>query len=349
MRRPSLYGLGIVVPALDLLTQLLLVVLGFALVFSPHALDARARRSARTRPGTRSRSRCRSRCSRSPASRRSRTSPRRRGARASTCRARSSAAIATVVTIYVAIAVVALSAFPGPEHRARHALDPRAAARRRRQHPAPSCRAGSATSLRFYVGVTGALILLAAVTTSISGFSRLAYSLGEHGQLPRSFGRLQPPGARLAARDRLGRASISSAIVIATSFFRHDVAVPREPLLVRRAARVHGGAARGDQAADRRARPAASLPRAAQRPHPRRARSRCRRSSARSLTFAIWIARARDAPRRALRRPGLARDRARRLRRRAPLARRGADGARDAPRRAAGRDGAAVPAGSSCR
>ena len=38
-RRPSLYGLGIVVPALDLLTQLLLVVLGFIFVFSPHALD----------------------------------------------------------------------------------------------------------------------------------------------------------------------------------------------------------------------------------------------------------------------------------------------------------------------
>src|SRR6478672_6305037 len=38
VRRPSLYGLGIVVPALDLLTQLLLVVLGFALVFSPHML-----------------------------------------------------------------------------------------------------------------------------------------------------------------------------------------------------------------------------------------------------------------------------------------------------------------------
>src|SRR6185312_1510370 len=31
VRRPSLYGLGIVVPALDLLTQLLLVVLGFML------------------------------------------------------------------------------------------------------------------------------------------------------------------------------------------------------------------------------------------------------------------------------------------------------------------------------
>ena len=38
-------------------------------------------------------------------------------------------------------------------------------------------------------GITGALILLAAVTTAISGFSRLAYSLGEHGQLPRAYGR----------------------------------------------------------------------------------------------------------------------------------------------------------------
>src|SRR6478672_8149444 len=38
VRRPSLYGLGIIVPALDLLTQLLLVVLGFMFVFSPHAL-----------------------------------------------------------------------------------------------------------------------------------------------------------------------------------------------------------------------------------------------------------------------------------------------------------------------
>ena len=38
VRRPSLYGVGIIVPALDLLTQLLLVVLGFMFLFSPHAL-----------------------------------------------------------------------------------------------------------------------------------------------------------------------------------------------------------------------------------------------------------------------------------------------------------------------
>jgi APA family basic amino acid/polyamine antiporter len=76
--------------------------------------------------------------------------------------------------------------------------------------------------LRTYVGITGALILLAAVTTSISGCSRLAYSLGEHGQLPRSFGRL----SRRAHVSPLAigwAALISSGIVIATSFFKHDV------------------------------------------------------------------------------------------------------------------------------
>src|SRR5581483_97275 len=39
-RRPSLYGITFVVPLLDLLTQLLLVVLGFAFLFSPHALTS---------------------------------------------------------------------------------------------------------------------------------------------------------------------------------------------------------------------------------------------------------------------------------------------------------------------
>ncbi|NUT57189.1 MAG: universal stress protein [Thermoleophilia bacterium] len=47
-----------------------------------------------------------------------------------------------------------------------------------------------ADALLVYVGLTGALVLLAAATTSISGFTRLAHSLGEHRQLPASFGRL---------------------------------------------------------------------------------------------------------------------------------------------------------------
>ena len=72
--------------------------------------------------------------------------------------------------------------------------------------------------------MTGALILLAAVTTSISGFSRLAYSLGEHGQLPRSFGRLSRRAHVSPHAIVIAAAIISSGIVIATSFLRHDVA-----------------------------------------------------------------------------------------------------------------------------
>ena len=81
---------------------------------------------------------------------------------------------------------------------------------------------GLATALRVYVGLTGALILLVAVTTSISGFTRLAHSLGEHGQLPRAFGRLNrrtlvSPEAIVAA------ALISIALLVGTSFLTDEV------------------------------------------------------------------------------------------------------------------------------
>src|SRR6266536_721809 len=39
VRRPALYAFGIAVPMLDLVTQLLLVVIGFAVLFSPHNLS----------------------------------------------------------------------------------------------------------------------------------------------------------------------------------------------------------------------------------------------------------------------------------------------------------------------
>src|SRR5262249_19475007 len=114
VRRPSLYGLGIVIPALDLVTQLLLVALGFALIVTPHSLthgtslgshptwhsllfsiplamlaftglETVANLAQETRrPGV--------------------DLPRS-----------VFGGIATVITVYVAIAVVALSAFPGPK------------------------------------------------------------------------------------------------------------------------------------------------------------------------------------------------------------------------------------------
>ena len=220
VRRPSLYGLGIVVPALDLLTQLLLVVLGFALVFSPHALThgtslghhpswhdlafalplamlaftgletvANLAEEAR-RPGV--------------------DLPRS-----------VFSAIATVVTLYVAIAIVALSAFPGPETElgTRWIQAPLLGVADRLRHELPG---GVGTTLRFYVGMTGVLVLLAAITTSVSGFARLAYSLGEHGQLPRGFGRVSRR-ADVAPQAIVVGAAISSAIVVgAASFKKND-------------------------------------------------------------------------------------------------------------------------------
>jgi APA family basic amino acid/polyamine antiporter len=82
---------------------------------------------------------------------------------------------------------------------------------------------GLADALRFYVGITGALILLAAVVTSISGFSRLAYSLGEHGQLPSAFGRLSRR-AHVSPPAIVSVAVVASAFVIGTSFVKNDVA-----------------------------------------------------------------------------------------------------------------------------
>jgi APA family basic amino acid/polyamine antiporter len=220
VRRPSLYGIGIVLPALDLLTQLLLVVLGFVFVFSPDALThgtslgshptwhalafslplamlaftgletvANLAEEAR-RPGV--------------------DLPRS-----------VFGGIATVVTVYVAIAVVALSAFPGPktELGTRWIRAPLVGVASRIRTELPLWLGDA---LRAYVGITGALILLAAVTTSISGFSRLAYSLGEHGQLPRSFGRLSRR-AHVSPIAIASAATVASAIVIATSFFKKDV------------------------------------------------------------------------------------------------------------------------------
>jgi APA family basic amino acid/polyamine antiporter len=129
-----------------------------------------------------------------------------------------------VVIIYVAIALVGLSAFPvekgTTELGTTWLRSPLMGIVDALNDPLPG---GLATALRIYVGLTGAVILLVAVTTSISGFTRLAHSLGEHGQLPRAFGRLNrrtlvSPEAIVAA------ALISIALLVGTSFLRDDIA-----------------------------------------------------------------------------------------------------------------------------
>jgi len=221
-RHSQLHNAGLVVAGLDLATQLLIVVLGLALVFSPDALtqgadlgvsptwddlafalplamlaftglETVANLAEETRePG--------------------RTLPRS-----------LFSAIGLVVVLTAAVAVVGVSAFP---------VESGETALGNEWLKAPLAgivdTLGThlpelvADALLVYVGLTGALVLLAAATTSISGFTRLAYSLGEHRQLPRSFGRLNrrtlvSPQAIVAA------STISIALVIGSSLISDDV------------------------------------------------------------------------------------------------------------------------------
>src|SRR5207253_901648 len=72
-------------------------------------------------------------------------------------------------------------------------------------------------ALRVYVGLTGALILLTAAATSNAGFGRLAYSLGEHGQLPRRFARLSRRSLH-SPETVVAAAAISMALLVTTEF-----------------------------------------------------------------------------------------------------------------------------------
>ena len=223
VRRSAFYRYGIVVAVLDLLTQLMLVVLGFAFLFSSEALthgvsigthptwhqiafalplamlaytglETVANLAEETRePG--------------------RDLPRS-----------LFSGIGLVVLIYVAIALVALSAFPARGGTTGLGTDwlraPLMGIVDALGHHLPG---GLDTALRMYVGLTGAVILLVAVTTSISGFTRLARSLGEHGQLPRAFGRLNRR-TLVSPQSIVAAALISSALMIGTSFIKDDVA-----------------------------------------------------------------------------------------------------------------------------
>jgi basic amino acid/polyamine antiporter, APA family len=117
-------------------------------------------------------------------------------------------AVALVVAVYTAIAYVGLSAFPVEHGTTRLGTDWLKSpligiSDALHGHLGP----GAVTAVRGFVGVSGALILLASVATAISGFGRLAYSLGEHGMLPRAFG-------RLGRRTHIAPESIAAAVAV---------------------------------------------------------------------------------------------------------------------------------------
>jgi APA family basic amino acid/polyamine antiporter len=131
--------------------------------------------------------------------------------------------IGAVVVVTVLIALVALSAFPSPHGATKLGTTwQRAPLMGVVYALGPHVAAWVEHALRVYVGLTGALILLIAAVTSSSGFGRLARSLGEHGQLPRGFGRLSrrsmhSPEAVVAATV------ISIALLLSTAFTTNPV------------------------------------------------------------------------------------------------------------------------------
>jgi APA family basic amino acid/polyamine antiporter len=75
--------------------------------------------------------------------------------------------------------------------------------------------------LRVVVGLSGTLILFAAATTAITGCTRLGRSMAEHGMLPREFGRLERRS--LVSREALLAVGVVAiAIVVATGVLAGD-------------------------------------------------------------------------------------------------------------------------------
>ena len=231
VRRTSLYRTAIVIAALALASHLLLVVLGFVFLFSPHeltkavdlgtaptwsaiafalplamlaytGLETVANLAAETRePG--------------------RTLPRS-----------LFVGIGLVVVVSAAIAFVGISAYPGHPVSAgpggygsdlgttwlRAPLVGIAAAL---EDPLPAL---AADLLRIVVGATGAFVLVVAVTTSISGAGRLAYSLGQHEMLPHAFGTLNRR-TLIAPPAIVFSALISSALLVLAETLGREVRV----------------------------------------------------------------------------------------------------------------------------
>src|SRR5665213_1209258 len=221
-RRTKLYTFGIAVALLDLITQVLLVLLGFALLFSWRALTHGL--SVGTSPSWHAIAFALPLAMLAYTGLETVANLAEEARRPGRDLPRSLfGAISAVVVIYVLIALVGLSAFPAPHGSTELGTD---------WLRAPLMGIVSVVQLhvphwfgqvlRVYVGLTGALVLLSAATTSISGFGRLAYSLGEHGQLPQVFGRLHRR-TLVSPESVVAACLIAISLLIGTSFLKNPV------------------------------------------------------------------------------------------------------------------------------
>jgi len=221
-RQTRLYSFSLAVPVLDLVTQLLLVVLGFAFLFSPSALGRGL--SLGTQPSWHELAFA------LPLALLAYTGLETVANLAEETRQPGRdlprslfTGMGAVVLVTVLVGLVALSAFPAPHGTTQlgttwqraplmgvvYALGPHVAFWVER-------------ALRVYVGLTGALILLTAAATSNSGFGRLAFSLAEHGQLPRRFGRLSRRSLH-SPETVIAAATISIVLLLSTAFATNPV------------------------------------------------------------------------------------------------------------------------------
>jgi APA family basic amino acid/polyamine antiporter len=223
LRRAKLYTFGIAVALLDLVTQGLLVVLGFAFLFSGHALAHGTSLGSSPTWGQIAFA--------LPVAMLAYTGLETVANLAEEVRRPGRdlprslfSGIGLVVVIYVLIALVALSALParggttalGTTWRWAPVLGIVGALHGHVPDWAQS-------AVRIYVGLTAALILFVSTTTSIGGFGKLAYSLGEHGQLPPAFSRLSRRTLHAPASS-IAAAAIATALIVVTSFLHSPIA-----------------------------------------------------------------------------------------------------------------------------
>src|SRR3989440_8393263 len=221
LRNRRIFRFALVIALVDLATQVLIVGLGFALLFSPHALSKGT--SLGTNPSWHSIAFAIPLAMLAYTGLETVANLAEEARRPGRDLPRSLfSAIGLVVVLYVAIAIVGLSAFPAEHGTLLGSNWIRAPlvgiAMQIRGHVPYYV----GDPLQVFVGLSGALILLTAATTSISGFGRLAYSLGEHGQLPRKFGMLRAR-TLVAPQSIVSAALISIALLVGTAPLAHPV------------------------------------------------------------------------------------------------------------------------------
>jgi basic amino acid/polyamine antiporter, APA family len=85
-----------------------------------------------------------------------------------------------------------------------------------------SLPAGAVHVLRVFVGLGAGVVLVAAITTAISGAGRLAYALGRHEMLPHAFARLNRR-TLLSPATIVSAAGLASALLLVPVAAGHDV------------------------------------------------------------------------------------------------------------------------------